>query len=185
MEFVNTPLPGVVAVRPAVIGDCRGMFVKMFHRGLFAAHGLATDFAEEYWTVSQTRVLRGLHFQLPPHEHAKLVFCVSGTVLDAVLDLRAGSPTFGHHVLTDLDGETGRGVYIPPGLAHGFYVLQAPATVVYMVSSVYSREHDAGVRWDTADIPWPDQNPVLSDRDQSFPALADFASPFTFASASN
>jgi dTDP-4-dehydrorhamnose 3,5-epimerase len=180
MRFVDTCLPGVVDLRPTVHHDRRGQFVKAYHRELFAARRLGTDFAEEYWTVSQARVLRGLHFQLPPHDHAKVVYCVAGKILDAVLDLRAGSPTVGRHALAELSGATGNGVYIPPGLAHGFYVLEAPAIVVYAVTSAYAPDHDAGVRWDSVGIPWPDAEPVLSNRDHGFPTLADFQSPFTF-----
>src|SRR5204863_8059953 len=95
MEFVETALPGMIELRPAVARDQRGTFVKTFHRDLFAAHGLRTDFAEEYWSVSQARVLRGLHFEVAPHEHAKLVYCVIGKVLDVGLDLRRRSQTFG------------------------------------------------------------------------------------------
>jgi dTDP-4-dehydrorhamnose 3,5-epimerase len=180
MQFVATALPGVVELRPEVVPDRRGTFVKTFRRDLFVQRGLRTDFAEEYWSVSQARVLRGLHLQLPPHDHAKLVYCVAGRVLDAVLDLRVGSPTFGAHALIELDAAEGNCVYIPAGLAHGFYVLEPSATMVYKVTSLYDRDHDAGVRWDSAGIPWPDAEPVLSDRDRGFPALADFRSPFTF-----
>src|SRR5581483_7390979 len=142
--------------------------------------GLRTDFAEEYYTVSHVRVLRGLHFQVPPHDHAKLVYCAAGRVLDVALDLRVGSPAFGRHVRAELSAADGNALYLPPGLAHGFYVLEAPALMVYNQTSVYAREHDAGVRWDSAGIPWPDADPILSDRDRSFPALADFRTPFVF-----
>jgi dTDP-4-dehydrorhamnose 3,5-epimerase len=183
MEFAATALPGVVEVRPAVARDRRGTFVKTFHRARFAEHGLSLDFAEAYYTVSHARVLRGLHFQLPPHDHAKLVFCAAGRVLDVALDLRRGSPTSGRHALVELSAEAGNGLYLPPGLAHGFYVLQAPAVVVYNQTSAYAPSHDAGVRWDSAGIPWPDADPVLSERDRGFPALADFPSPFTYSPA--
>jgi dTDP-4-dehydrorhamnose 3,5-epimerase len=183
MEFVATALPGVVELRPVVVRDWRGTFAKTFHRDLFAAHGLRTDFVEEYYSVSHARVLRGLHFQLPPHDHAKLVYCAEGSVLDVALDLRVGSPTFGEHVRRELDAVAGLCLYLPPGLAHGFYVLQAPAIMVYNQTSVYVHSHDAGVRWDSAGIAWPDADPVLSDRDRDFPALADFRSPFTFTPA--
>jgi dTDP-4-dehydrorhamnose 3,5-epimerase len=181
MEFVDTTLPGVVEVRPAVVRDRRGTFVKTFHRDLFAAHGLRTDFAEEYWSASQERVLRGLHLQCPPHDHAKLVYCAAGRVLDVALDLRAGSPTLGRHVRVELAATTGNCLYLPPGLAHGYYVLEGPAVVVYNQTSVYTRDHDTGIRWDSAGIPWPDRDPILSDRDRGLPTLADFRSPFTYA----
>lgn len=174
-------LPGCHILTPRVARDARGAFVKTFHREVFAAAGLRHDFVEEYYSVSRRGVLRGLHFQAPPHDHAKLVYCTAGTVLDAVVDLRAGSPTFGHHRIVPLGSRQRNLVYIAPGLAHGFYVTSASATLVYKTTSVYSPEHDCGIRWDSAGIAWPDASPLLSERDRGFPALRDFRTPFVFA----
>jgi dTDP-4-dehydrorhamnose 3,5-epimerase len=174
-------LPGCHEILPTVARDRRGSFVKTFHREAFAAAGLAHDFAEEYYSVSRQGVLRGLHFQVPPRDHAKLVYCVAGSVLDALLDLRRGSPTYGEHRLVTLSSRRRNLVYVAPGLAHGFYVTSRSATLVYKTTTVHAPDCDRGVRWDSAGIPWPDREPVLSDRDRGFPALADFDSPFVHA----
>lgn len=185
MQFISTSLPGCYEIQPRVLSDARGFFVKPFHREIFAERGLATDFAEVYYSMSHRGVLRGLHFQLPPHDHAKLVYCVAGQVLDVAVDLRVGSPTFGQFARFELSAEQANVLYLPAGLAHGFYTLSEQALMVYQVTTVYAPAHDAGIRWDSVGIPWPDSVPVLSDRDQRFPALAAFVSPFVFDAALN
>jgi len=182
MEIRNTVLPGCLQLQPRVQKDHRGRFVKVFNCEDFAARGLETRFVEEYYSVSTQGVLRGLHFQLPPHAHSKRVYCVQGRVMDVVVDLRADSPTYGRHVVINLDGGRGNMVYIPPGMAHGFYVADGSATLVYKVSSLYSPQHDSGIRWDSAGIAWPTDNPILSERDRGFATLADFPTPFRFGS---
>ncbi len=179
-ELITTSLRGCLEIRPRLLDDERGRFVKVFHQAAFASAGLATEFVEEYYSVSRRGVIRGLHFQHPPRDHAKLVYCVAGRVQDAVVDLRVGSPTEGRHALVELSAETGNMVYIPSGLAHGFCVLSDSATLVYKVTSVHSPEHDAGIRWDSAGIPWAVTAPILSERDRQHPGLAGFASPFSY-----
>jgi dTDP-4-dehydrorhamnose 3,5-epimerase len=163
--------------------DPRGSFVKTFHRPWFVDHGMAADFVEEYFSVSKRGALRGLHFQTPPHDHTKLVYCVQGSIIDAVLDLRVGSPTYGQHALFSLTGEDGRVIYVPPGLAHGFYATSEQAIVVYNVTSVYDASADSGVLWSSAGIPWPTDTPILSVRDSGFPPLSEFSSPFEYRQA--
>jgi dTDP-4-dehydrorhamnose 3,5-epimerase len=180
MSVKDTAIPGCREILPSIMGDHRGFFVKTFHEGIYRNYGLGTIWQEEYYSVSHRGVLRGLHFQLPPHDHEKLVYCTVGTVLDAVVDLRNGSPTFGRHLLLKLDAEQGNMLYIPRGLAHGFYVESGSATMMYKVSSVYAPEYDSGIHWNSAGIPWPDANPELSERDARFPGLADFSSPFKY-----
>jgi dTDP-4-dehydrorhamnose 3,5-epimerase len=158
--------------------------VKIFVEEVFAARGLATRFAEEFYTVSLCGVLRGLHLQLPPHDHDKIVYCTSGSVLDVVLDLRVGSPTFRRWEAVELTGETGTGLYIPRGVAHGFYALTDQAVMAYLVTTHHAPSHDAGVRWDSFGMPWPDGKPTLSARDAALPALKDFVSPFEYRSCS-
>ncbi len=181
MEMIiqETALPGCFELIPRILQDQRGTFVKTFHDQTFREHRLNTNWQEEYYSVSQRGVLRGLHFQLPPHDHEKLVYCTAGSVLDAVVDLRRGSPTFGSHLLIQLDAERGTMLYIPKGLAHGFYVTSDSATMIYKVSSAYSPEHDSGILWDSAGIAWPDNNPILSQRDRGFVSMERFVSPFS------
>lgn len=179
MTVEETPIPGCFEIRPKILRDDRGGFIKTFHTDAFAKQGLCTEWREEYYSVSKRGVLRGLHFQTPPHDHAKLVYCVDGAVLDAVVDLRKGSPTYGMHKTFELTAEGAGMLYIPGGLAHGFFVLSESATMMYKVSTVYAPEHDRGIRWDSAGIPWPVQAPILSPRDAVLPVLDDFDSPFS------
>ena len=178
---LDTPIPGCYELRPRQLTDVRGMLVKTFNRDWFAALGLCTDWAEQYYSVSAPFVLRGLHFQRPPYDHAKLIYCISGCVQDVALDLRTGSPTYGQHFSLELSAETANMIYLPPGLAHGICCLDQPATLIFNNSTVYQPEADAGIRWDSAHIDWSCKAPQLSDRDRAFPALAGFISPFSYA----
>jgi len=179
MKVYQTILPDLLRLEPFVAPDLRGMFVKTFQREEFVAAGLETNFSDEYVTVSRPGVLRGMHFQAPPHDQIKLVSCVAGSVLDAVIDLRRGAPTYRRHALFELSAARLEMLYIPAGFAHGFYVLDGPAVMLYKVSKPYAPTHDRGIRWDSAGIPWPTQSLILSDRDRQFPALADFESPYS------
>ncbi len=180
MNVEETGLAGCVILRPNVIRDDRGAFVKTVNSDLYAELGLESGFVEEYYTVSNRGVLRGLHFQVPPMDHVKLVYCVEGRVLDAVLDIRLGSPTYGKHLMCELDAETANILYIPRGFAHGFYALTDNAKMVYKVSSVYSRDHDQGILWNSAGIPWPTTEVRTSLRDRGFPSFPEFVSPFHY-----
>jgi dTDP-4-dehydrorhamnose 3,5-epimerase len=171
-------LAGCFELQPKVLEDMRGRFVKVFHEEAFAAHGLETSFAEEYYSVSGKHVVRGMHFQLPPMDHVKMAYCIAGEVLDAVVDLRVGSPTYGQFDLFELSAAKANSVYIPKGMAHGFCALSDQSIMVYKVGTVYSPVHDSGVLWNSMGIPWPTEQPVVSERDTGFPALADFTSPF-------
>lgn len=177
-ELKPSKLAGCFELQPKVFDDVRGRFVKVFHEQAFAAQGLETNFAEEYYSVSHRNVVRGLHFQLPPMDHVKMVYCVQGEVLDAVVDLRVGSHTYGQYALFELNATKANSIYIPKGMAHGFCARSNQAIMVYKVSTIYSPAHDAGVLWNSVDIQWSLEQPIISDRDKKFPALADFVSPF-------
>ena len=160
--------------------DKRGLFVKTLHADAFSNLGLERNFAEEYYTFSLPRVLRGLHFQVPPYDHLKIVYCAQGEVMDAVVDLRRGSPTYGKHEIFRLSPEKGNMVYIPSGFAHGFYVTGIEALMVYKVTTIYSPEHDSGILWNSVGISWPDSAPILSEKDHNFPAFEGYKSPFSY-----
>ena len=134
---------------------------------------------EQYYTISKKGVLRGMHFQTPPREHNKLVYCTSGIILDVVLDLRIGSPSYLKHFSLNLSEEMGNILYLPAGLAHGFYSL-TEATVSYNVSTVYAAEFDSGILWNSIGMTWPNMFPEISERDSKFSALENFQSPFKF-----
>ena len=177
-EKTDTPLAGCYELQPVVRGDSRGSFVKTFHNEAFNELGLATNFTEEYYSTSVKNVLRGMHFQIPPADHVKLVYCIFGTVMDVVVDLRKNSATFGKHQIFQLDSDKGNMIYIPKGLAHGFLTLSDKAIMVYNVTSIYSPENDKGILWNSCGIDWKCKNPILSERDKKHPAFDEFESPF-------
>ena len=181
MELVPTELPGLNIIRPKIFQDARGSFVKTFHHDVFHQLGLDFELREEFFSTSAKNVIRGMHFQLPPAAHAKLVYCIAGRVLDVVLDLRKNSPTFGQSVARELNAANREMFFIPVGFAHGFLALEDGATMVYQTSTVHSPAHDAGVRWDSFGFDWPIKNPTLSERDIKFPTLQNFPSPFYVA----
>lgn len=181
MIFEPTPLPGCWHIRYDLRGDARGCFVKTMHEEPFRQHGLAIDFREQYYSHSQANVVRGMHFQRPPHDHEKLVTCLAGSLFDVVLDLRVGSPTFGQSATFRLEAASPSGLYIPRGCAHGFCALE-DTLMLYNVTSVYQPDADAGVLWHSIDAGWPvgTGHAVVSPRDAGFSALKDFVSPFLF-----
>lgn len=179
-DLKQSKLPGCFELQSKVATDVRGRFVKIFHEQAFLAHGLEITFREEYYSVSYKSVIRGMHFQLPPMDHVKMVYCVEGEVMDAVVDLRVGSPTYGQHALFELSAAKANIAYIPKGMAHGFYVLSDQAFMVYKVSTIYAPDHDTGLLWNSVGIPWPTTSPILSVRDKSFATLEEFESPFHF-----
>ena len=179
-EKRKTVINGCFELQPVVRDDSRGRFMKTYQRDYFFSNGLEPDFKEHYYSISRKGVLRGMHFQNPPQGHSKLVYCTSGMILDVVLDLRVGSPSYLKYVSLELSAGAGNMLYLPEGLAHGFYAV-TEATVAYNVSTVYVPELDDGVLWNSFGMSWPDISPVISERDSGFDALADFQSPFKFS----
>lgn len=178
MEIQRLAIPDVVLVTPRVYRDDRGWFLESYKRSTFAAHGLPVEFAQDNRSRSDVPgVLRGLHFQLAPHAQGKLVTCTRGAVLDVAVDIRKGSPTFGDHVAVELRGDGFQSLWIPPGFAHGFCVLEGPAEMAYKTTSEYSPDHERSLRWDDPGlaIPWPSRAPILSKRDAAAPTLDEIA----------
>jgi dTDP-4-dehydrorhamnose 3,5-epimerase len=172
--------PGCYQILPKLVRDARGEFIKPFVKAEFERLHLCTDFAEEYYTRSHKDVIRGMHFQLPPFEHVKLVSLLHGRILDVIVDLRVGSPTFTKRQSMALDASESTVLYLAPGIAHGFLALSEMALVSYQVSSIYSEKHDAGIRWDSLGVDWGISDPITSARDSAFPKLAEFESPFVY-----
>lgn len=127
MNLLETPLPGCYKLELDVHCDSRGKFVKTWKRSFYSTGLPGVAFVETFYTVSGENVLRGMHLQLPPAEYSKLVYCAAGSVIDVALDLRRGSPAFGSHLAIELSGECGHGLFLPPGIAHGFYVQRQPS----------------------------------------------------------
>ncbi|WP_082316872.1 dTDP-4-dehydrorhamnose 3,5-epimerase family protein [Methylobacterium sp. ARG-1] len=177
-ETQASGIPGVCSLRAPGNRDLRGSFHKLMHAPTLAAAGLNTDFSEVYCSTSVRGVVRGMHFQKPPHQHAKLVWCLAGAVTDVILDLRRGSSSYGRAIAFELVGNTPSGVYVPEGCAHGFAVQSAEATLLYLVTSIHVPAADAGIRWDSFGFDWPIVQPILSERDRTHCDFATFDSPF-------
>lgn len=178
MKLIPTEIEGAFVIDQSVFQDARGSFIKTFHEELFRDMGLECRFAESYYTESRENVVRGMHFQVPPHDHAKIATIISGKILDVIVDLRKKSKTYGKYLTVELSRKNRRSIYTPRGVAHGFCSLEKLSVVYYITTSVYSKEHDKGIRWDSFGFKWPINTPVLSERDQLFPTLEEFDSPF-------
>jgi dTDP-4-dehydrorhamnose 3,5-epimerase len=180
MQFVPLALPGLVLIQPVIHRDDRGYLVKSYRSDLFLKHGIHFTPREEFYSVSRAGVLRGMHFQSPPSDYGKLVHCVHGRFHEVILDLRAGSPTYGQVWSGQLDDVKCEAVYLPPGFAHGFFSLAPETIVAYSVSHIHDPSLDQGVHWDSFGHVWPSTTPVVSPRDCAFPAFSKFATPFRF-----
>ncbi|MBV2164822.1 MAG: dTDP-4-dehydrorhamnose 3,5-epimerase [Comamonas sp.] len=182
MQVQTTALPGVLLLQPQVFQDERGFFVESFNQRRFAqATGVDVPFVQDNHSRSRRGVLRGLHYQLPPHAQGKLVRVVRGRVWDVVADLRRTSPTFGQWLGLALDAEQHQQLWIPPGLAHGFLTLSAEADCLYKTTAYYDPACERGIAWNDADlaIAWPavEGGYQLSAKDDRQPALARAALP--------
>jgi dTDP-4-dehydrorhamnose 3,5-epimerase len=178
MEALATGIDGCYELRFVARPDRRGRFLKVFQSSALTEIDAGFEVRELFFTWSARDVLRGLHFQLPPSDVAKLVFCLEGTVLDAVLDVRVGSPTFGEHRTVTLSAEAANAVLVPLGCAHGFVVRSDGALVGYAQSGELDPACDSGVLWSSAGIAWGVEAPTLSERDAALVPLAEFVSPF-------
>jgi dTDP-4-dehydrorhamnose 3,5-epimerase len=182
----GAPSSPVRLIVPLRYEDDRGWFSETFSVRAFAAAGLSARFVQDNQSLSRPAfTLRGIHFQAPPHAQAKLVRCVSGRTLDVAVDLRAGSPTFGRWVGTELSAANGRQLFVPTGFGHGFLTLEPDSAIAYKCSDYYAPECEGGLRWDDPDlaIGWgfpPGASPILSAKDAALPLLRDFASPFGY-----
>lgn len=175
-EVTSLDVEGPLLLDRPIATDRRGSFRKLVHADAFAELGLSAELPEQYVSVSEPGVVRGMHFQAPPHDHHKLVSVLSGRILDVVVDLRPG-PGYGRFASVELSGDVGRSLWIPSGFAHGFLTLER-AMVLYDVGSVHAPDHDLGIAWDGFGFAWPIETPILSDRDRTFPKLSDFVTPF-------
>ncbi len=171
-----TAIPGVLILEPHVFGDSRGFFLESFNQRSFDVNtGLGLFFVQDNHSRSKRGVLRGLHYQLPPHEQGKLVRVVRGSVFDVVVDIRRDSPSFGQWFGVELTEDNQRQLWIPPGLAHGFLVTSDSADFLYKTTAYYSPEHERSIAWNDPElaIQWPvlDKAPSLSEKDGSAPSF--------------
>jgi dTDP-4-dehydrorhamnose 3,5-epimerase len=183
VQRLETRLEGPILLEPNVHGDRRGFFLETYRRDSYAEAGVTDDFVQDNHSLSKQGIVRGMHFQ--PGQ-AKLVRCARGGILDVVVDIRRGSPTFGEWESFELDGERHLQLYVPDGFAHGFAVLSDVADLLYKVSSYYDPSSESGFRYDDADvgIEWPEGELVPSERDANAPTLAEIEEtlPFTYRS---
>lgn len=183
MEVVQTAIEGVCIIEPKVFKDARGYFFESFSLREFEQKVRPINFVQDNESMSSFGVMRGLHFQCPPYAQSKLVRCVKGAVLDVVVDIRKGSPTYGQHVAVELSEENKRQLFIPRGFAHGFSVLSETAVFQYKCDNFYAPQADGGISIldGTLGIDWriPQNKAVLSDKDLCRPLLKDFDSPFS------
>jgi dTDP-4-dehydrorhamnose 3,5-epimerase len=173
-----TSIPGCAVLELDRRADERGDFVKCYQRSVYEQLDLEPAIGELFVSTSRRGVVRGLHFQLPPSDHAKTVMCLTGAVFDVVVDLRADSPTFGAHETFELSGTGSSAVHVPTGCAHGFQALRDHSLMAYLTSTEHDPGRDTGIAWDSVGIRWPIDDPVVSARDRDLPALAAFTSPF-------
>lgn len=176
MHVIETAIPGVIVVEPKRFADARGFLSELHHAERYAAAGIAGPFVQDNLSSSRHAVLRGLHLQCS-NPQGKLITVLSGRILDVVVDVRRGSPSFGEHVAVELSFDNGRQMFAPRGFAHGFVVLSEHADVFYKCDSIYSPNDQIVLRWNdpALGIDWLVGEPQLSERDQAGLALADIA----------
>lgn len=178
MKTIETPLKDLTIIQSDIFSDSRGDFQKIFQTQLFKDFSMDFDIKEFYYSISHKNVIRGLHFQTPPHDHTKLVFVSQGEILDVVIDLRKDSATFGKLFSIRLNNLDGNSLFIPSGFAHGFLALTDNTIVNYMQTSQYHKESDSGILYSSIDFEWGIKNPIVSERDLSFVSFDQFKTPF-------
>ncbi len=183
MNFLPTPFPGLFLIEPKVFGDARGYFFESFQQAEFENAVGKIEFIQDNESKSGYGVLRGLHFQRPPYTQAKLVRCITGTILDVVVDLRIDSPTFKKSYTLELSEHNKLQLFIPRGFAHGFVVLSEEAIFSYKVDNLYAPTHDAGIRFDDPEllIDWklPKEKLKLSEKDRVLPVFSETNTTFS------
>jgi dTDP-4-dehydrorhamnose 3,5-epimerase len=177
-NFTPTPIDGCYLYASKLFQDGRGTFSKIYSQAAFEALKLDISIAEVFYSSSAKNVLRGMHFQTPPHDQVKVVSCLAGRILDVVVDLRKNSPSFQKVFSIDLYPKLETTLVIPSGCAHGFYSYEDDSIVSYVVETNHNKEADQGVLWSSVDFTWPSKSPILSERDQSFPPINQFVTPF-------
>jgi dTDP-4-dehydrorhamnose 3,5-epimerase len=184
MPFYETDMKGLLIFEPKVFEDSRGYFFESYNENLFRQHGIDLRFVQDNQSSSGYGVIRGLHYQLPPHAQAKLVRVLSGRLLDVAVDIRKGSPTFGKAFTIELSAENKKQLFIPAGFAHGFSVLSDQAEVLYKCDALYNKESEGGIHYNdpALNIDWqvPAGKEVISDKDRVLPLFADCKNSFVF-----
>jgi dTDP-4-dehydrorhamnose 3,5-epimerase len=184
MPFIDTSFPGLFIFEPRVFEDSRGYFFESFNDRIFREQGIATQWVQDNQSSSSYGVIRGLHYQLPPNAQTKLVRVLRGEILDAVVDIRKGSPTYGKAFTVILSAENKKQLLVPKGFAHGFSVLSPQAEVLYKCDGFYAKESEGGIIYNDPElnIDWqvPAEKAIISDKDLVLPTLANCSNTFEF-----
>jgi dTDP-4-dehydrorhamnose 3,5-epimerase len=176
MNFVTTPLEGLIIIEPRTYIDDRGYFFESYNEKEMALHGIVGPFIQDNQSVSHKGVLRGLHFQMPPHQQGKLVRVARGRVIDVVVDIRKKSKTFGRHFSITLDETEKKMLWIPPGFAHGFIALEENTLFLYKVTGYYDPYSEGGILYSDPElnIDWKTNSPIVSPKDKILPTFKEF-----------
>ncbi|MDD2191094.1 MAG: dTDP-4-dehydrorhamnose 3,5-epimerase [Bacteroidales bacterium] len=182
MKIFKTPIPDLLVIEPNVFIDQRGYFFESYNQERYFNNDMNMLFVQDNESKSGKDVIRGLHFQKPPFAQGKLVRVIQGKVLDVAVDIRKGSPTYGHYHAVELDAVSKRMFYIPEGFAHGFLTLEEDTIFSYKCTNYYNKESEGSILWsdETIGVKWDIENPILSDKDKVGPLLKDFQSPFNY-----
>jgi dTDP-4-dehydrorhamnose 3,5-epimerase len=179
MQIERLKLADLLLIAPNKHADRRGFFSETYRGDVLASAGVRSEFVQDNHVYSAERgVLRGLHFQIPPRAQGQLVRCTRGAILDVAVDIRKGSPTFGHHVAVELSAENWKQLWVPPGFAHGYLALSEEIDFLYKCTDFYAPEHERAIRWDDAQlgVQWPlpaNVTPLVSDKDARAPSFRD------------
>jgi dTDP-4-dehydrorhamnose 3,5-epimerase len=184
MPFIKTTIPDLLLFEPVVHNDARGYFFESYNESVFGQQGIDIRWVQDNQSSSQYGVVRGLHFQRPPHAQTKLVRVLSGSILDVVVDIREGSPTFGKSFSIELTAENKKQLLVPKGFAHGFAVLSEQAEVLYKCDQFYNKASEQGILYadPTLAINWmiAADRAIISEKDRQLPLLKELKSPFTY-----
>lgn len=180
MEIEKTTIDGLLIIRPRVFPDERGYFFEAYNEKKLKEQGFDQHFVQDNISKSSKNVLRGLHFQNPPHAQGKLVQVIRGAVLDIAVDIRKSSPTYGEHFAIKLSDKNNLLFFIPPGFAHGFLTLEDNTIFSYKCTALYNKESEGSILWNDKNlaIDWNVNDPIISEKDQLSPAFNDFKSQF-------
>jgi dTDP-4-dehydrorhamnose 3,5-epimerase len=180
MVVEHFEIEGLLLIKPVVFSDDRGVFYETYSNNKYSSYGIPDSFVQDNESISKKNVLRGLHFQSPPHDQGKLVRVVKGAALDVAVDIRQQSPTYGQYIMVELSEENKNQFWIPAGFAHGFLSLVDETIFSYKCTNLYNKESESGLLWNDKDlnIQWPIENPIVSEKDIQFAAFNSFKSPF-------
>jgi dTDP-4-dehydrorhamnose 3,5-epimerase len=185
MKIETNKIDGIVVITPKIFRDARGYFIETFRQDIFKSLSPDNRFIQDNQAFSiEANVVRGLHFQCPPFAQAKLIRVLRGRILDIMVDIREGSPTFGQHFAIELSAESMKQVFVPVGFAHGYQTLEPEVEIAYKVTNIYAPANDMGILWNdpTLGLPWTvdDKTAILSDKDRKQPLLRHVETPFIY-----